>query len=244
MSVSLQLLTPIWGVAGARGQFEGMCIQLIKNEFPTAETVRVANGDGGIDAHVGKLTAPAGIDVFQVKFFDRGIDDSQKAQIRESFRRVRENTDFKTKSWTLCLPVNLSIPEKKWYEGWVSDQAGAGIAINPAWDATRIEGLLMREQNKGIRETFFRQEHLDLVRQSNVYLQQIAERTPKHEPLTLHAKIVRVSFAGLDSNADREGIVRVRLNFEVKNSSKRAAKEWDVTFDLICTFRDSLTPSG
>jgi hypothetical protein len=104
--------------------------------------VRIERGDDGLDVYVGELTDPAGIAVFQCKFFPLGVGESQKGQIRDSFKRCRNSTSFKTKKWTLCLPVDLSVEEKRWFEEWRAKQADSGIVIEDPWGALKLEGLL------------------------------------------------------------------------------------------------------
>src|SRR5579863_5401306 len=101
MAVKLTHLQLIYGIAGAREKFEALTIHLIRSVRPHAETVRIVRGDGGIDAHEGSLADPAGVDVFQMKFFPNAIGESQKSQIRESFSTIASGTRFKAKSWTL-----------------------------------------------------------------------------------------------------------------------------------------------
>src|SRR4051812_7775906 len=105
MAVKLIDLQLIYGVAGARDKFEDLVSHLVKGEQPDAGKVRITQGDGGIDVHVGDLTDPAGIDVYQCKFFPQGIGDTQKAQVRDAFHSCRDSTNFKTKKWVLCIPV-------------------------------------------------------------------------------------------------------------------------------------------
>lgn len=165
MAVKLIDLQVIYGVAGARDQFDDLVAKLVMGEYPKADKVRVFKGDGGIDSHVGNLTDPDGIDVFQAKFFPQGVGESQKAQIRDSFKRAVESTIFKTKAWTLCLPIDLGTEEKAWFEKWRKDQASFGIVIQDVWGASKLERLLYEEKNKGVREAFFKEEHLTQIRQ-------------------------------------------------------------------------------
>jgi hypothetical protein len=180
MPVRLIDLQLIYGVAGAREKFEELASHLVKGEQPSADKVRVERGDGGIDVHVGELTDPAGIEVYQCKFFPQGVEDAQKAQIRESFKRCQDSTKFKTKKWTVCLPVDLSVDEKRWFEEWRGKQAGSGIVIGDLWGATMLERLLYQAKNRGLREAFFKEEHLAQIRESHALLQRllpdIAER--------------------------------------------------------------------
>src|SRR5687768_15519744 len=99
MAVKLIDLQLIYGVAGAREKFEDLSSQLVCAEHPAAARPRVSKGDGGIDVHVGELTSPDGIDVYQCKFFPLGLGEDQKGQIRKSFKTCREN--FKVRRWVL-----------------------------------------------------------------------------------------------------------------------------------------------
>ncbi len=83
MTVKLIDLQIIYGLAGAREKFEDLAFDIIKAEEPTAQKVRVSQGDGGIDAHVNDLSDPGGVHIYQCKFFPQGLDDSQKGQIRD-----------------------------------------------------------------------------------------------------------------------------------------------------------------
>lgn len=155
MALKLTHLQLIYGAAGAREKFEELAAHLIRSERPDTERIRIVHGDGGIDAHEGALSDPEGVDVYQTKFFPDGVGDSQKAQIRDSFNRTGENKDFRTKSWTLCVPIDMSLEEKKWFDGWKATQAHTGIDIRPVWDAFQLERLLYQERNRHLQEAFF-----------------------------------------------------------------------------------------
>lgn len=129
MSLKLTQLQVLWGDAGAREKFEDMASQLIHVEKPDSQRIRIVNGDGGLDSFEGGLTDPDGIDVYQVKYFPEKLGDTQKQQIRDSFATARDSKKFKVKSWTLCLPIDMSINETKWFEGWAQKEAGTGIDI-------------------------------------------------------------------------------------------------------------------
>jgi hypothetical protein len=176
MAVKLIDLQLIYGIAGAQGKFDHLVSQLVKREQPDADNVRIEHGDGGVDVFVGDLAAPEGIDVYQCKFFPRGLGDSQKEQIRKSYRTCRDSTHFKTKRWTLCLPVDLSIQERKWFEEWRHEHAADAIHIENPWDATRLEGLLYQEKNTGLIEAFFKQEYLTQIREMHGMMQALVDR--------------------------------------------------------------------
>jgi hypothetical protein len=173
MSVKLIDLQLIYGVAGAREKFEDLASQLVEGEQPDVDKVRIVQGDGGIDVYSGDIADPTGIDIFQCKFFPQGLDDSQKEQIRKSYRTCRDSTQFKARRWTLCLPVDLSIEEKKWFEEWRSKQASSSIVLEDPWGALKLEGLLYQEKNRGLKEAFFKEEHLAQIRDIHSLLQRL-----------------------------------------------------------------------
>jgi hypothetical protein len=78
MSAKLTHLPQIYGDAGAREKFQELATQLIRSERPEVSGIRIVRGDGRIDAHEGTLIDPAGVDVYQVKYFPSGIGDAQK----------------------------------------------------------------------------------------------------------------------------------------------------------------------
>lgn len=131
MAVRLIDLQLLYGVAGAREQFENLCAQLIRSQSSTATGIRVHRGDGGIDVYEGKFTGEEGIHVFQVKYFPNGLGKSQRNEVKESFTRCRTNTQFTTRKWTLCLPVDLSVEETEWFSHWAQEsEAAYGINID------------------------------------------------------------------------------------------------------------------
>jgi hypothetical protein len=176
MAVKLIDLQLIYGLAGAREKFEDLAFDLIHAEEPRAQKVRVSQGDGGIDAHVNNLSDPRGVHIYQCKFFPKGLDDAQKGQIRDSFKRCRESTDFTLKRWTLCLPVDLSVPERQWFEGWRETQKASGVIIDDPWGASILEGLLRKDKNKGLRDDYFKEEFVVQIGDMHGIVQQLAGR--------------------------------------------------------------------
>lgn len=81
------------------------------------KSVRVDIGDGGVDVFIGDIQNQP-IKVIQCKFFVNGIEESQKAQVRKSFKTAIGSSDFKVSNWILCLPGKLSIQEHKWWASW------------------------------------------------------------------------------------------------------------------------------
>lgn len=157
--LDLQLL---YGVAGAREQFEKLYAQLICSCYPNARGVRAEGGDGGVDVFVGDQADPEGITVFQVKYFPAGLRESQKRQVRESFRQCRDNARFGLREWILCLPLDLSQEEIAWFSQWRAKEVSALLppAKNDWWGETQLGHLLFQPTNVRIKEAFFPDEQL------------------------------------------------------------------------------------
>ncbi len=213
MAVKLTDLQLIYGIAGAREKFEDLCAHLIRAEHPNLERVRIVRGDGGIDAHKGKLTSAEGIDIYQIKFFPAGISESQKNQIRESFKTICQANGLTINTWTLCLPLDLSIEEKRWFDTWSENQVDSGITICPPWGAFKLEGLLYDVKNTGIKEEFFKEEHLAQIRDVSETLSELAREFRRRMPDTLLAEVVRQERSTALARFIREGQqLRTRLN--------------------------------
>lgn len=115
------LLIQKFDLESSRSKFESICERLYKKLNPdkSVRTVQTSQGDGGIDIFIGEIGVEP-IDVIQCKFFASGIGDPQKKQIRESFKTAVEHTDYKTKSWTLCIINRLDLHQNIWWNGWKS----------------------------------------------------------------------------------------------------------------------------
>jgi hypothetical protein len=161
VAVKLIDLQLIYGVAGAREKFEDLASQLVKGEQPDADKVRIVQGDGGIDVYVGDMDDPEGVHVYQCKFFPLSVGESQKDQIRKSFKTAANSPRYKLGRWTLCLPIDLSFEEKTWFDDWRKKQTDC--VIEDPWGALKLEGLLYLEKNQGLKAEFFKQHHLTQI---------------------------------------------------------------------------------
>jgi hypothetical protein len=233
MAVKLTHLLLLYGTAGAREQFENLVVQLIRSERPDAQRIRIVRGDGGIDAHEGSLADPAGVDVFQVKFFPDGIDNSQKAQIRDSFATARDSTKFKTRSWTLCLPNDLSIEESKWFDEWRGKQP---IPIGPVWGETKLEGLLFEEKNRGLKEVFFKEEYLQQVRETHATVEKLArnfeERVPRPAQLVIDPRFQAVRVERGHQFSPSHHLMEVAFHFHVYNACPQTVPSWKIVMSI------------
>jgi hypothetical protein len=106
---------------GARGEFESFSFSLIRGMNPEVDLqrIQVSQGDGGID--IIKGTFGSDIVIWQCKFFLNDIEKSQKQQITNSFGtaiNTAKETRSKMRKWILCLPKNLTVSEKRWWDRW------------------------------------------------------------------------------------------------------------------------------
>lgn len=109
-------------IEGARANFEVACYNLLWKKFSDKEVYRIEPnpGDDGIDIIVGDITKNP--DIYQCKFFLEKIDDSQKDQIRKSYKKAIESKKYNLKSWTLLIPKVFTTDELKWWYNWKSKQ--------------------------------------------------------------------------------------------------------------------------
>ncbi len=165
--INLRRLEIDSGEAGARDKFERLIGRLMKIRYPSASEIRPNPGDWGIDIYVGKFTSGR-ISVWQAKYFPKGIDDSQKDQIRTSFKQILDMSKvkgFKVKAWNLCIPCTLSGDEKIWWETWQKEkrkETNISIKLLEHLDIVKMlstadaEGLCiefnLKDNAQGIRE--------------------------------------------------------------------------------------------
>lgn len=145
------------GVEGARERFERLIAQVVKLRHPTARRIRANPGDWGLDILVGELDEGT-IGVWQAKFFIDGVAKSQQQEIRGALKQVMakaEEKGFRVDSWTLCIPTSLDPDMAKWWDAWKKrKEKEHGIRIG-LWDDTELETLLLTEDARTLRETYF-----------------------------------------------------------------------------------------
>ncbi|MCP2026537.1 hypothetical protein L1276_001681 [Flavobacterium sp. HSC-32F16] len=113
------VLVEKYTVPGARDKFEKICATLFKELHPNENVriVEVHQGDGGIDVFIGKIGVKP-IHVIQCKFFPKEFAESQKQQIKSSFKSAIESKDYKLYNWTLCIVNTLNLNQNKWWIKW------------------------------------------------------------------------------------------------------------------------------
>jgi hypothetical protein len=118
-------------IAGARDDFEDMVTDLVAVTNPGVFGVHANPGDWGIDALVGALDGD--VAVWQAKYFIDGYGETQRKQVQESYRRVREEATkrkFRLCFWTVCVPVELPAPELALWQKWArKKEADDGLVI-------------------------------------------------------------------------------------------------------------------
>lgn len=109
------------GVEGARAAFEKACETIFRKIYDSknVQQAAVKQGDSGIDILVGDIGVEP-IIVIQCKFFIEQFGDSQKDQIRKSFKTAINSTSYEMKKWILCIPIVLSLDEQSWWSKWKS----------------------------------------------------------------------------------------------------------------------------
>ena len=142
--------------AGARDDFEGMVIQLVRVSHPGVRTVEAHPGDWGIDAFIGEIVDE--VTVWQSKYFIDGVSEPQKQQIRDSFAgavKAADDHGYKLRRWVLCIPCSMDGPTTQWWDGWrrrTSKKFGVDIVL---WDGTELVGLLNSVDAAHVRRAYY-----------------------------------------------------------------------------------------
>jgi hypothetical protein len=115
-----------------RENFEELISQLLAAEMK-AEAVDGSGGDEGVDCFV-KLDGNKLV-VFQSKYFTTRLTPSHRKQIERSLETARK--DSRLKQWVLCVPVNPTPGERRWFESLSKD----GLTMD-WWGETKIRTLI------------------------------------------------------------------------------------------------------
>jgi hypothetical protein len=110
-------------VSEPRQAFEDLVGMLLADAGRIDRRLRIFCGDGGIDGYQGEFSRGGSLTVYQSKYFTKPWGDSQKQQIRESFRRAAESMEFNLERWFLCIPVRLTLRDVRWLDEWRSKQS-------------------------------------------------------------------------------------------------------------------------
>lgn len=153
------------GEEGARYKFETACTKAFSAKYKDAYPIQCDPGDDGIDIYVGDFQNL--IEVYQCKCFFHKIEETQKKQIRESYGTAIESSNYKMKSWTLCIPKSLTIEETKWWSNWKQKMYKRDKVEIQLMDSTKLLKLLKETK---VDEELFGLEELKLLREIQEYL--------------------------------------------------------------------------
>jgi hypothetical protein len=150
MNRGFKFLVDKYNSDGARSEFEKICWNLTNCLYGSSYQIKVQQGDGGIDVFVGNFNSQ--VMVFQCKFFIDGIGDSQKGQIRESFKKCFETLGGSLSTWVLCVPVVLTLDNQIWWSKWSEEKRiKHGINIE-LWDENKI---MFELKNTNLYDQYF-----------------------------------------------------------------------------------------
>ena len=137
-------------VGEPRTAFEDTVGLLLQDYGRIDGRVKVHVGDGGIDAYKGTFGETGELVVYQTKYFPDPWGDSQKQQIRDSFRTANENPLFKLKEWYLCIPTRPTKEDMRWFDTWKSKQPVQSIDLIDGDDLSKMleEPLGARARNR------------------------------------------------------------------------------------------------
>ena len=102
-----------WSELGG-DEAETVLANLVYNKHPLATRVRPSRGDWGIDLLVPSTREPGKYDVYQIKKFATTLTNTQKREVKDSFRRVllglvRRQPPVPLADWYLVAPVDLTV---------------------------------------------------------------------------------------------------------------------------------------
>ncbi|MEU4024952.1 hypothetical protein [Streptomyces anulatus] len=107
-----------WAALGG-DEVEAVISNLLYNEYPRAARIRPSQGDFGIDVLVPNGAHPETFDIYQIKKFATNLTDSQKGQIRKSFRRLMVGLvrkGIRVGDWYLVMPLDPTLEAMEWFE--------------------------------------------------------------------------------------------------------------------------------
>jgi hypothetical protein len=141
--------------AGASEDFEQMLALLVQAVEGEANLVFANPGDWGIDVLVGDLQGR--VSIWQAKYFARGVAESQKKQINDSFNsamRAASAHGYMVACWVLCVPSSMDGPTRQWWRNWQAKHERDGPRIE-LWDETELRRLLLKPAATHIRQHYY-----------------------------------------------------------------------------------------
>jgi hypothetical protein len=143
--------------AGARTRFQRLITDLIGTTVPLATEVSGPGGfDWGIDTYMGSLEGL--IAAWQSKFFPKWEGETQRGQVRKSFKELMDKArekGFKVERWTLCIPCILPPDEQKWLDTWRRKQERDHGITTEVWNGVAIRRRLQLPDSIAVRQLYF-----------------------------------------------------------------------------------------
>ncbi len=147
--LDLRVLRDLWTEDGARRVFSQLVTHCVRSDYPDALSIRPSPGDEGIDTLVGDFESQ--VRVYQAKYFCDGLYEAQRSQIRASWKTCVESKYFKhLVLWTLCIPIEMSTDEVRWWQGWRSRQMSKHQVQMELWTSTHFEAFRATDSLQGV----------------------------------------------------------------------------------------------
>lgn len=147
--IDLRVLRDLWSEDGARAVFAELVNQCVRTIYPNARSIRPSPGDEGIDTFFGELDGD--LHIWQSKYFCDGVGTSQQAQIRASWKSCTESDYIeRVARWTLCIPIELSVPELRWWQRWRKREAEKWNCQIELWSRSDFVGFSCRPDLSGV----------------------------------------------------------------------------------------------
>jgi len=111
-----------WAIESSRKYFQKFVFEFLRIKYDyhsNIKEIREDPGDWGIDVICGDFNDQNTI--WQCKFFIDKIGKTQQGAIRKSYNtiiRKSKEEKFEISKWILCIPIDLSAREEKWWNSW------------------------------------------------------------------------------------------------------------------------------
>jgi hypothetical protein len=133
-----------------RQAFEDLVAMLLQDCRKIDGRTKVHCGDGGVDGYKGNFAKDADLVIYQIKYFPNPLENSQKQQIRSSFKVASESERLRLKEWILCIPTRPTRKDLSWFHEWSGQQT---VPID-MFDGDDLTQLLESPDGGRTRERF------------------------------------------------------------------------------------------
>ena len=124
-----------WVVPEPRQAFEDVVAEILISSGRAERRIDSSRGDGGVDVYYGAF---AKAEVYQAKYFPKSRwTDSQKQQIRDSYKTALRCPEFNLSSWRLCVPSRLTKEDVRWFDEWAKSNASIAPTLVDGDDLVR-----------------------------------------------------------------------------------------------------------